>query len=210
MRHHAHGLDATPAMVDGVTITSLARTLVDTALRRDLRAAVAFMDAGLRPPDRGDFRHTLGQVAPSKDELRTLVAERMPFRGSSRVLRVIEFGDGGCGSPRESMFRVHCRMLGLPAPQTQVGFSDEDGHIGRVDFYWPHLGLIVEIDGESKYGDSRRFQRHLTTEQLVIAEKLREDRLRRVARDFARPPAGVVASLPRLERFLAHHGLVRQ
>lgn len=208
MIHRGYGLDESPVTIDGVTVTSLGRTLIDTALRRDFRSAVAFMDAGLRPPERGEFRHQLGQRAPSKEELGALVAARLPFRGSARVLRVIDFGDANCGSPRESLFRVHCRMLGLPAPQTQVSFRDEDGLIGYVDFYWPHLGLILEIDGASKYGDRRRFQRDLSIEELILAEKYREDRLRRVSRDFARPPMGVVESLPRLARFLAHHGLV--
>jgi hypothetical protein len=52
-----------------------------------------------------------------------------------------------------------------------VDFHDEEGFIGRVDFYWEEFGVIGEADGRSKYAEPG----------ALYAEKRREDRLRRHA-----------------------------
>jgi hypothetical protein len=98
--------------------------------------------------------------------------------------------------------------LGLPAPELQVDFYDERGFIGTVDFYWPELELIGEFDGEVKYGAQRRYQRSLSPTQVLIAEKEREDRLRRVSKNFARWGWKVALDRPRLANLLRPFGLV--
>jgi very-short-patch-repair endonuclease len=54
------------------------------------------------------------------------------------------------------------RRAGLPRPQTQVHLSRP-----RVDFHWPELGLVVEVDGlryhrtaAQQLEDRRRDQAH--------------------------------------------------
>jgi hypothetical protein len=93
---------------------------------------------------------------------------------------------------------------GLPAPRLQTRFSDTAGLIGYVDFWWPEWGLIGEFDGRGKYlrEDLRNGK---TTAEVVVDEKVREDRLRaatgaRVARwgwDVARSPRLLAAALLR-------------
>ncbi|TQL40366.1 hypothetical protein FB562_2699 [Homoserinimonas aerilata] len=208
IRHHGLGLDTHPVEIDGVTVTSLTRTLLDMATSTNFMRAVVTIDDGLRPPEKGDFRYGEGVEAPTKEELLDLLRLRLSFRGSARASRAIEFADGRSGSPRESRFRVQCAALRLPAPELQVEFRDEEGLIGYADFFWPHLGLIVEVDGAIKYGAGRRYRQDLTPHELLLREKDREDRMRRVVTDFARPPARILDDRRLLGPYLARHGLV--
>lgn len=86
-------------------------------------------------------------------------------------------------------------------------FFDELGSIGFVDFYWRELDLIIEVDGRSKYGDARRYQRGLSGEQILWNEKRREDRLRRVATAFGRLDWETVNDRHRLAAHVAPFGL---
>lgn len=207
IRHHGHGLDPRPSMIDGVAVTSLARTLVDVAASADFVHAIVKLDAGLRRAGGTEHGNLSYETGPDKTDLFCLLESRTPFRGAVRARRAIEFADGHSGSALESYFRVQCHALGLPAPTLQAPFYDEQGLIGYTDFFWPHLGLIIEIDGASKYGSARRFQRGIDPAEIVRLEKLREDRLRRVSNDFARPPWPVVKDLRALATFLNRHGL---
>ncbi|GAA1763637.1 type IV toxin-antitoxin system AbiEi family antitoxin domain-containing protein [Nocardioides hankookensis] len=67
---------------------------------------------------------------------------------------------------------------GIPAPVPQYEVHDEDGElIGRLDFAWPELGVWVEFDGKVKY--QKPFKSGQSAPDVVIAEKRREDRIRR-------------------------------
>src|SRR5699024_6099203 len=71
--------------------------------------------------------------------------------------------------------------LGFDAPELQVRF--DLGRLGdaRVDAYWRRVGVIGEADGDTKYRQNTN-----GTTTALIAEKKREDALRRVASGFAR------------------------
>ncbi len=65
-------------------------------------------------------------------------------------------------SELERRFLPLATQAGLPPPETQRRLQ---GH--RVDFHWPALGLIVEVDGlryhrtpAQQGADARRFQAH--------------------------------------------------
>ncbi len=65
---------------------------------------------------------------------------------------------------------------GIRPPRRQVPFHDEDGFIGRVDFWWQDAHVVGEFDGKVKYGRNNPSQR--SPEDVLWAEKRREDRLR--------------------------------
>ena len=69
------------------------------------------------------------------------------------------------------------RAIGCPQPHLQIPFSDSDGLIGVVDFFWPELGIVGEADGDVKYLDPS-FRGGRSADQVVLDEKIREDRLR--------------------------------
>lgn len=198
--------DPNPLELNGATITSLGRTVVDVSARTGFLRAVCMVDHALRPPQAGEFRFARLPV-PTAEELMAITASLAPFPGLAKAKQAIRFGEGRSGSIGESLSRAQIHLLGLPAPQIQVPFYDSDGLIGYVDFYWPELGLIGEFDGHVKYKD-RLYLRGQLPEEVVWAEKQREDRLRAVARDLVRWDWGVALSAPRLAARLASHGLV--
>lgn len=197
IRRHARGLDPSPALIDGVTVTSLARTIIDMSCSTPFVRAVAMADHAMR----GGL--TLDHLTATADALGS-------YRGLTRARRVGEFASALSESPGESFSRVQFHALGYPAPELQVEFFDEGGSIGFADFYWRNLGLIVEFDGRSKYGAQRLYQRGMTLEQILLSEKAREDRMRRVSRSFARLDWAKVSDRRRLAGYLRPHGLVEQ
>lgn len=89
-------------------------------------------------------------------------------RGIGTVRSVVPLVRSGAQTPLESISRFQLVSLGVPEPQLQVAFSDADGIIGYADMAWPDLRVIGEADGLGKY----------STRDDLIAEKVREDRLR--------------------------------
>ncbi len=205
LARHCVGLDPSPSEINGVKVTSFLRTLAEVACQRSFGRAVAMLDDGLRQPTTGEWRE--GTLAPTQQQVLAQLEELLPTPGHARGRLAIGFADGASGSPGESVSRVQFRALRLPIPELQVPFYDHLGYIGTVDFYWRERGLIGEFDGNSKYGDSRRFARHLTPAEVLVAEKEREDRLRAVSEGFVRWGWSTAMDRPALGALLASRGL---
>ena len=148
----------------GIRCTSLARTIIDLAMSEPFADAVVAADWSLR-------QHT------TKDALAMTLDELAPTYRRRRAERVIEFADPRSGSAGESFSRTLMAEHGFPAPVLQQRFDDVRGLIGFVDFYWPDFALVGEFDGLVKYRDAA-MRDGRSAEEIVIAEKLREDRLR--------------------------------
>lgn len=177
-------------LVDGLRVTSLARTVVDVARTRPFVEAVATGDAVLA---RG--------VSPFDLEAALTSAVRRP--GVAAARRAVRFLDGRSESVGESMSRVVLAHAGVPAPQTQLVIVDDRGReVARCDFGWVEHGVVGEFDGRVKYG--RLVRSGETSEDVVWREKLREDLIRDLGwevvrwtwRDLEHPEA----LLARLER----------
>jgi len=169
-----------PVEIDGLLVTSLARTVVDIAREADLARAVVVADAALNAEIRETLRHR-----EAEPDLQTELL-RIPVRhGSARARHVIDFADGRSGSPGESLSRLTIDVLGLPSPVLQHSFPRPGGGRWPVDFWWPEFEIIGEFDGASKYLDPA-FRGGRTPEQVVLDEKRREDHLRSLVRGFAR------------------------
>ena len=159
VRHH-RGL-LTPAdltEVDGVTATTVARAVVETACSASFEAAVVSADAMWR------------EYPASRSEIDRLLDVIECWPGSASAREALAFGDPRSESVGESRLRVLMYVQGLPTPVLQVVFEDADGFVARVDFYFPEFDTVVEFDGLLKYGDG--------TSETLIREKSREDRLR--------------------------------
>jgi hypothetical protein len=170
---HALALDDQDvAEVDGLLVTSVARTVLDMAISADPLTAVATADRALLV-DRFHRRPPLA----SREDLVDVWNRAMPFRGHRRAEHVIEFGETRAESALESVSRVNMWVSGCPRPVLQQSFSDADGYIGDTDFFWPDLQLAGEADGAVKYlNEEMRGGR--SAEQVVLDEKDREDRIR--------------------------------
>ena len=163
---HAAALDADEVVaVDGIAVTSVARTVADLA------RSLAF-EAALVPADGALFLRLADPAA-----LVEAVGRSSSRPGNTAARRVVAFADGGAQSPGESRSRVAMMRAGLPAPILQRHVLSRVGQwIGKVDFDWPGLATVGEFDGEVKYG--RLLRPGQEPGEVVFAEKLREDAIR--------------------------------
>ena len=146
------------AEVDGVRTTAGPRAVVETVRATSYPVAVSVVDQALR------LRIA---TAPQLAAALKLFTGRP---GISTATRAVLFGDARSESVAESRLRVLLAALGLPAPLPQAEIRDTGGSlVARVDFLFTQYGVIVEFDGDVKYGDGGG--------QALIAEKVREDRL---------------------------------
>lgn len=144
-------------------VTSVARSLVDSAREWRLWDAVAAMDDAL-------YRRLT-----TVTELRQTVLGQRHWEGVAGAARAVGLADGRAESPLESFGRVQIVTSGLPAPELQVEVWDAAGFIGRVDAWYEEAAVAIEFDGAVKYSDPWRGR---TPAEVVWDEKRREDRLR--------------------------------
>jgi hypothetical protein len=157
---------------DGVSVTSLPRTLAEYCVGMPFPDAVVALDWAIRLSSARDPK-----PFATKDDIR-LAADRLHFsRGRNNLDRALAFADGRSGSPGESLSRALMLELGFPIPELQVDFSDRRGFIGTVDFWWPDQQLIGEFDGVAKY-IRLEYTSGRSAAEVVVDEKNRENRLR--------------------------------
>jgi hypothetical protein len=141
----------------GIPITTVERTLLDTASRLDER----------------QIEHDLVTADRSRrlrwDALNQIVTDHgSGRRGVRRLKRVIERVDPRFAdtiSPPEVDFLALCRDYGLRLPQVNVLVEGK-----LVDFYWPDKRLIVESDSYDYHADRPAFERdHQSTVDLEVA-----------------------------------------
>ncbi|MEV6773159.1 hypothetical protein AB0N05_31445 [Nocardia sp. NPDC051030] len=163
-----HGISITDdeiVLLEGMRVTSVARTVIDLARSLPFEWAVMVGDAALHAD-------LVDSAALSEQLLR---AGRRT--GVQRARAVLPFLDGRSESPGESWTRVLLHQLGLPSPHPQAELWTDTGNwIARVDLLLPELGIVIEFDGAIKYQSDLRNGRPL--EQVILDEKKREDRIR--------------------------------
>jgi hypothetical protein len=193
VQRHAVGVLPELECIDGLTVTSLARTVVDVARLGSLERAVAVADAAL---NRSEIRDAL-----------TAEVDLVPMRhGSARARYVVGIADGLAESPGESLSRVTMMRASVPAPVLQQEFPREGGGVWTVDFWWPEQRIIGEFDGKGKYLDPQ-LTRGRSAAEIVYQEKLREDELRRQSAGFARWEWQIARDPAALARRLRSSGL---
>jgi hypothetical protein len=164
---HVHGSPISEeeiTVVDGIRVTRLARTVVDVSRSDSIERGVAVGDAALR-------------LGLREYELMASVAEAQGRHGIGRARSTAELVDVRSESVGESFSRVRFWRWGLPAPVLQLEVRDPSGALaGRCDFGWPEFGTIGEFDGKVKYG--LLLKPGQTAEDVLLAEKRREERIR--------------------------------
>lgn len=161
-------------VVDGIAVTSPARTVVDLLREVPAEQGVVLADAALR------------ERTVTRGALEVALERARGWPGVPRARRVVAFADARSESVGESRSRVALARAGLPAPRPQLWVAGADGRsIGRCDFGWEELGVLGEFDGKVKYGRAL-----LRSDQdpgdAVFDEKVREDRLRDAGWEVAR------------------------
>jgi len=177
---------------EGLLVTNVCRTIVDLAVSESFPSAVAAVDWWLQRGDRSELLQCVDQITR-----RT---------GIARAEAAIRFGDPRSGSVGESLSRAVIHLLRLPAPELQKPFFDQAGRIGVVDFWWPEASLIGEFDGRGKYL-REEFTQGREPGEVVVAEKVREDRLRAVGPRVVRWGWEVASNPVALGELLTRAGL---
>ncbi|NTV39176.1 MAG: hypothetical protein HGA51_04360 [Demequinaceae bacterium] len=90
--------------------------------------------------------------------------------------------------------------LGLAHPERQHEIWDGDGHVGRSDFWWAGSRVVGEFDGRVKYGRADPAGR--ASEDVLWAEKRREDRIRTTGVTVVRWTVAELSNPSRLMRLL--------
>jgi hypothetical protein len=132
--------DAVPTdelvVVDGMRVTTTARTAFDLARRTPGDAAVAAVDALLRAT-----RLPLADV-------QSLLTGHRGDKGVRRARAVLGLVDAGAESPRETWLRLLIVRAGFPPPQTQVPVRNEYGVvIAHLDMGWEDEKIGLEYEG---------------------------------------------------------------
>lgn len=168
------------AVVDGMRVTTPARTALDLARRYPTGIAVAAVDA-------------LAQAVALKMADVELLVDRYRGRRGMRAARAaLMLVDGGSQSPKETWLRLLLTGAGFPRPRTQIAVCNEWGWAeAYLDMGWEDIKVAVEYDGDqhrsSRYHyvkDIRRLEnlerRYGWIVVRVVAEDHPADIIRRV------------------------------
>ncbi|KZS63322.1 hypothetical protein [Mycobacterium ostraviense] len=143
-------------LVDGIPVTTPARTALDLACWHPTTTAVAALDALARA--------TEFKVA----DVELLAARHRGRRGLERARVSLDLVDAGAQSPKETWLRLVLVQAGLPRPQTQIPVLDEFGDaIAYLDMGWEDIKVAVEYDGEQHRSDRRQYTWDVRRLELV-------------------------------------------
>ncbi|AYF75185.1 hypothetical protein D7D52_16400 [Nocardia yunnanensis] len=146
--------------LDGLPVTTPARTVLDLALSLPLESAVVASDA------------LVGAFGLTPDELAGELARAKGRYGIDQAKRVLAILDGRSQSIGESLSRTMFHRHALPLPRSQGNVFTPDGRfVARVDFYYESAGVLCEFDGLTPYG-------RLLAPGQDVAATLRRERLR--------------------------------
>lgn len=172
VRHRARHLEAQDrAVVDGIPVTSVARTLLDLAwkLRSD------------------QLRRVLARAEDLKlldvDEIHDVIERNRGHQGAKRLRYALAIYERPiwARSEFERRFVAYLVESGLPRPVT--GWN-EVGH--EIDVYWPDLGFGIELDTWETHGTRDAFERdHDRDLDFAVAHI---ETIRISARQFHREP----------------------
>jgi very-short-patch-repair endonuclease len=171
--------------IEGIPLTTPARTALDLGCWYPRSEAVAAIDALARATDL-----KMADV--------DVLAQRYPGRRNIRQARTaLGLADAGAQSPKETWLRLLLIQAGLPRPQTQIPIRDEFGDtIAYLDMGWEEVKVAVEYDGEQHRSDRRQYT--WDVRRLEMLERLGWIVIRVVAGD---QPAEIIR---RVRGALAH------
>jgi len=154
------------AVVDGWSVTSVARTVLDLARTLPFEQALVIADAALH------------RKLTTAERLAAQLERSARLPGALAAGRVVSFADGLSESVGESRSRIMIHQAGLPAPELQVEVLDQRGRfVARGDFGYRRQRVIGEFDGRMKYtGDLSG--KDDNPREVLWNEKLREDAVR--------------------------------
>lgn len=172
--------------LDGVAVTTPARTAVDVACGYPLITAVSGLDALARA------------ATINNDDIAVLLRRAVGRRGLVRARKSLDLVDAGAASPKESWLRVILIRAGLPRPETQIPVHDSEfgDAFAHLDMGWRPKKVAAEYDGDHHRRDPAQtrwdVERHERLQRCgwvvirVLAGHREYDVIRRVRTALAR------------------------
>ena len=122
--------------VDGIAVTSAARTVYDLARSEDQLLSVSIADAAL------------ARDACTHADFDSVLERTRGRRGSVMAWQVMRFADGRAATDLHSRVRVVFARLGLPVPDlaTSIGAPDP---LGPIDFEFGRFRTVALVDPAS-------------------------------------------------------------
>ena len=166
--------------VNGIALTSLERTAVDVARLAGSESAFITVcsilgrlaSSGSNYRDRKTYRKDfLLREAAARAQILTIVDKLPRVSGRARARQIIMRAEGLLESVAEARFLWFIHAYGFPVPELQCRF-DLEGHEFFTDFTWHERKVVVEFNGEAKYGTGAE------RERKVAEERARESLLR--------------------------------
>lgn len=142
------------AIVDGLPVTSVARTALDLGRHLVRDAAVAHVDA-------------LSAATGVSAEVVLALADRHPgARGVRRARIALALMDAGAQSPRETRLRLLLIDAGLPPPRTQIQVSD-GVHEAFIDMGYDEPMVGLDYEGKHHSEDRNQYVHDIWRADLV-------------------------------------------
>ncbi len=146
---HTDGIEAGETRrVDGMRVTTAARTAFDIGRRLELVAGVQRVDALMNATD------------VKAGDIESVAALHPGVRGLRQLRRTLDLVDGGAESPYESLTRLLFVQAGFPRPETQIPVFDEYGVlVAVIDMGWRDYLVGVDFEGAHHWTDPRQRRR---------------------------------------------------
>lgn len=141
---HIHADDR--AVIGGLPVTTVTRTLCDLAGSEPRQLGLSLMDAALRD----------ARCAPA--QLHAMVSRFRGLRGARRIRELVTLAREGVDSPGETRARLAVIDAGLPMPDVRLELWDGTLLLARGDLgYWRWL-IWIEYDGYDIHTGRRVFR----------------------------------------------------
>lgn len=156
--HRETLLDEEVTTVDGMSVTTPARTVFDLGRRKGFERAVIRVDA---------LANACGVDAQM---VHPLVEAHRGARGVVQLRGVLDAMDSGSESPQETRTRLLLTEANFRAPSTQIDVLDDVGYpFARVDMGWEEFRVGVEYDGAQHWTDHARFAHDIDRHAILTA-----------------------------------------
>lgn len=143
-------------IVDGIAVTSPARTALDLGRHRERADAVARLDA---------LAHATGVSAA---DVEPLFERYRGARGIRRAREAVALMDAGGTSPKETWLRLLVLDAGLPKPEAQLMVHNGDHYpLAYLDLGWSRYLVAAEYDGDQHRKDRKQYLKDIGRLQML-------------------------------------------
>lgn len=177
-RHSRDLPDEAFTEIDGKPVLTPAYLILELLAQKNLERALVNADAAFAHFCQASNFHrdrTTDWFRRMVFQLKQILKSGRYRRCQRRILRRLRYVSPWSQSPAETLFRLALMRAGVPHPIEQFPFQTHHS-TGFVDFAWPSLGIGFEMDGKLKY----------TSRDVLVAERTREQKARRVLPNFFR------------------------